>query len=52
MDMHGSLDTHEGKVICHIFAFLVLTAYNQVLEQGITSKALSAGRVTDFVEVI
>ncbi len=48
--MHGSCDTL--KKVIFTSPFLVLAAYNQVLEQGITSKALSAGRVTDFVEVI
>ena len=35
-------NTHKRKIIGHIFAFFILTAYDQVLEQAVSCKALCA----------
>ena len=50
--MLGCLDAHERQVVCRVHTVGRLTACDQILEQGVTGKALGGCRVTNLVEVI
>ena len=50
--MGGSVNAHEGEIVCHIQPLRVLAAHNQVLEQAVTSKSLGALRISALVQVI
>ena len=46
------LHAHEGQLVGHVVAKLVLTANDQILEHTVTCKALCGSGVTHLVEVI
>ena len=50
--MHRRLDTHEGQVIGHVNALLVLSTGDQVLEQAVACKSFCGCRVTALVQVV
>ena len=50
--MHRRLDAHEGQVIGHVNALLVLSSGDQVLEQAIACKSFCRCSVTALVQVV
>ena len=52
MYMHGCLNTHDWKIICHILPVFVLSACNEILKQTVACKAFCRGGVTAFIQIV
>ena len=52
MYMHGCLNTHDRKIICHILSVFVLSACDQILKQTVACKAFCRGGVTAFIQIV